>query len=94
MTAHATIQTDRTAEIVVDRKQAVSAGIFAGIGPRFWSPETPAVPSGRFLAFRLCSSKFRSRQQGFDGQYCPAPGIMRNLWGQKRRLKLCRIIAD
>jgi hypothetical protein len=38
-----TIQTDRTAEIVADQKQAVSAGIFAGIIPLFWSPETPAV---------------------------------------------------
>jgi hypothetical protein len=43
MTAHTTIQSRRTAEIVVDRKQAVSAGIFAGIVPLFWSPETPAV---------------------------------------------------
>jgi len=30
MTAHTTIQSHRTAEIVVDRKYAVSAGIFAG----------------------------------------------------------------
>jgi hypothetical protein len=38
-----TIQTHRTAEIVVDRKHTVSAGIFAGIVPLFWSPETPAL---------------------------------------------------
>jgi hypothetical protein len=38
-----TIQSRRTAEIVVDPKHAVSAGIFAGIVPLFWSPETPAV---------------------------------------------------
>jgi hypothetical protein len=42
-TAHTTSQPARTAEIVVDRKHAVSAGIFAGIVPLFWSPETPAV---------------------------------------------------
>jgi hypothetical protein len=43
MTAHTTIQTHRTAETVVDRKHAVSAGIFAGIVLPFWSLETPAV---------------------------------------------------
>jgi hypothetical protein len=43
MTAHTTIQSHRTADIVVDRKQAVSAGILAGIVPLLWSPETPAV---------------------------------------------------
>ena len=43
MTAHTTSQSSQTAEIVVDRKQAVSAGIFVGIVPLFWSPETPAV---------------------------------------------------
>jgi hypothetical protein len=43
MTAHTTIQSSQTAEIVVDRKQAGFTGIFAGITPQFWSPETPAV---------------------------------------------------
>jgi hypothetical protein len=43
MTAHSTIQSSQTAEIAVDWKQAVSAGIFAGIVPLFWSPVTLAV---------------------------------------------------
>jgi hypothetical protein len=43
MTAHTTSQSHRTAEIVVDRKHAVSAGIFVGIVPLFWSPETLTV---------------------------------------------------
>jgi hypothetical protein len=38
-----TIRSHRTAKIVVDRKHAVFAGIFAGIVPLFWSPEAPAV---------------------------------------------------
>jgi hypothetical protein len=42
-TAHTTSRTHRTAEIVIDRKHAVSAGIFVGIVPLFWSPETPAI---------------------------------------------------
>jgi hypothetical protein len=38
-----TSQSRRTAEIVTDRKHAVSAGIFAGFVPLVWSPETPPV---------------------------------------------------
>jgi hypothetical protein len=38
-----TIQSSQTAEIVLDWKQGVSAGIFAGIVPLFWALETPAV---------------------------------------------------
>jgi hypothetical protein len=43
MTAHTTTQSSQTAEIVVDRNQALSAGIFAGVVPQCWSLETPAV---------------------------------------------------
>jgi hypothetical protein len=35
LTAHTTIQSSQTAEIVVYWKQGVSAGIFAGIVPLF-----------------------------------------------------------
>jgi hypothetical protein len=87
-----TIQTHRTAEIVVDRKHAVSAVIFAGIVPLFWSL--------RLQSFRPIFNR-RSLQQkipfpaaGFDGQYRSVPRNIGHLWGQKCRRKLVRIIAD
>jgi hypothetical protein len=43
MTAHTTSQTSQTAQMVVDRKQAVSAGIVTGIFALFWSLVTLAV---------------------------------------------------
>jgi hypothetical protein len=43
LTAHTTIQTTQTAEIVADRKKAGFTGIFAGFTPQFWSLKTPAV---------------------------------------------------
>jgi hypothetical protein len=36
-----TSQFSQTAEIVLDWKQAVSAGIFAGITPQLWSLQAP-----------------------------------------------------
>jgi hypothetical protein len=87
-----TSQTHRTAEIVVDRKQAVSAGISAGIIPLFWSPETPAIFQPIFNRWSL------QQKIPFPAAGCRRPipsdsGNWKSL-GQKRRANWVCIIAD
>ena len=43
-----TIQSHRTAETAVDRKHGVSAGIFAGLIPVFWSLWSVALAQDDF----------------------------------------------
>jgi hypothetical protein len=59
-----TIQSSRTAETVVDRKEAVSAGIAVAYSERFRS--LPTLTDHRaFLTASLRIQKFRSRQLNF-----------------------------
>jgi hypothetical protein len=55
VTAHTTTHTSQTAEIGADRKHFLSAAIFAGITPQFWSLETPAAAAQlpHVFTFRL-----------------------------------------
>ena len=48
MTAHTTIQSFKTAEFRASSKQALSAGVFAGLIPVFRSLWTLAVSQGDF----------------------------------------------
>src|SRR6266404_9784255 len=64
LTAHTTIQSSRTAETVVDRKEAVSAEIFRLFSTFPVSADKNGL-SGGFWASGLCIQKFRSRRQGF-----------------------------
>src|SRR5258708_31847385 len=64
LTASTTIQSSRTAETVVDRKEAVSAEIFRLFSTFPVSADKNGL-SGGFWASGLCIQKFRSRRQGF-----------------------------
>jgi hypothetical protein len=59
LTAHTTIQSSRTAETVVDRKRAVSAGFLSPIFKFPVSADNYRL-SGGFLASSLRIQKFRS----------------------------------
>jgi hypothetical protein len=78
LTAHTTIQSSRTAETVVDRKGAVSAGIPVAY---FQVPGLCRhLPSHRaFLSFSLRIQKFRSRRLNF-GTELIVPGWFSTYW--------------
>ena len=62
-----TTQSSRTAETVVHHKGAVSAGISSPISTFSVSAENNRLSAG-FLAFGLCTQKFRSWRLEFRGQ--------------------------
>jgi hypothetical protein len=64
MTAHTTIQSSRTAETVVDEKQAVSAGSCRPFSTLPVPADNNGL-SGGLLASGLCIQKFRSWRLNF-----------------------------
>jgi hypothetical protein len=95
MTAHTTIQSSRTAETVVDRKEAVSARISPVSSPDFPSLCAHYGVQSRFLASGLCIQKFRSWQLDFEGAKDRSADWRSGILGSKMAVRaVAIIIAD